>query len=288
MSNAGKSILLLACLCSTAALAQVQVVEAGSDQSTRNRGNAAAPNNNQELLVSLYNQLTALQQEVQSLRGTVEEQGYQLKRLEKEQKDRYMDIDRRLIEMSTTGEDPNAPVSTAANEGTTPSETAKGDVRTTVPYNPVLQSSVKPADTNTAPKASVLPSLNIDQLSEQDLYRTALNLLLDEGNSTDSITLFQNYIDRFPTGQYLPNCLYWQGEAYILLARYPQARDVFERVLRDFPTSQKAAGSMLKLGVVYNLMGDRTLAEQTWRDLQVQYPDSTSELGLAKEYLNKK
>jgi TolA-binding protein len=55
---------------------------------------------NNDLVDSLYSQVEALQQEVQTLRGIVEEQGYQQKRLQTEQRDRYLDIDRRLSAMS--------------------------------------------------------------------------------------------------------------------------------------------------------------------------------------------
>lgn len=265
--------------------AQVQVVEAGGNQApSRNRETINSANSGNELLISLYNQLEALQQEMQTLRGLVEEQGHEVKRLQTETRERYLDIDRRIIAMSVAGEDPNESVSTAANAPGTTSNTQLGDVRTTVPFNPVLQTATLPEQ---APKQSIIPSLNVDQMTEQDLYRTALNLLLEEGNNGDAISLFQRYVERFPDGRLLPNALYWQGEAYILVARYPQARDVFEHVLRDYPEDPKAAGAMLKLGVAYNLMGERALAEQTWREIAISYPDSASENALAKDYISR-
>ncbi|HHX83563.1 MAG TPA: tol-pal system protein YbgF, partial [Pseudomonadaceae bacterium] len=117
------------------------------------------------------------------------------------------------------------------------------------------------------------------------LYHSALSLLLDQGDSQGASQLFQRYIDTHPDGRRLPNALYWQGEALILLADYAGARDMFERVLRDFPQDLKAAGAMLKLGVVYGHLGNRAQAEQTWRDLPLRYPDSSSEIGLARDYL---
>jgi tol-pal system protein YbgF len=267
--------------------AQVQVVESGSQTQARNR-DTTSPNGGNELVISLYNQLETLQQEVQTLRGLVEEQAYLIKRLEAESKERYLDLDGRLTSLNSGAAGTNAPVAptgAALTTGAAPAmgvvvDTPTGDVRTTVPFNPVPQAAAEPQE-------STPPTLPADDLSEQDLYRTALNMLLEEGKAADAVVLFQNYLDRYPAGRLLPNTLYWQGEAMILVAQYPQARDAFARVMNEFPEDPKAAGAMLKLGVVQNLMGDRALAEQTWRDLSIKYPDSTSELALAKDYLSK-
>lgn len=218
----------------------------------------AGPSN--ELVLSLYNQLEALQSEVQTLRGLVEEQGYQIRQLESEARERYLDLDQRLADQAATRADqppvvPLPSVSTpAAIAGTTPA---------------LAQPTV-----TTAPP-----------LSEQDLYRTALSLLLDQGNSQAAVAEFQRYIDDYPAGSLLANALYWQGEALILLAEYSRARDQFERVLRDFPEHQKASGAMLKLGVAYDQLGDRARAEQLWRDLPARYPGSVEEIGHAQRYL---
>src|SRR5690606_13295213 len=114
-------------------------------------------------------------------------------------------------------------------------------------------------------------------------YRSALNLLLEEGKSEESAAMFEVYVQRFPQGRLLPNALYWQGEALILLARYPEAQAAFERVLNEFSTDAKAAGAMLKIGVVQNLLGNRAEAERIWRELPLRFPESASEINLARD-----
>ena len=90
-----RNVLILALgLWSMAATAQVPVVEAGG------RNQRAAETEGNELLLTLYTQLEALQSEVQTLRGMVEEQSNQIRRLQTEQRDRYIDVDRRLSELS--------------------------------------------------------------------------------------------------------------------------------------------------------------------------------------------
>src|SRR5688500_15996639 len=114
------ALILALGLWSMAATAQVPVVEAGG---RGGQPQAAQPEGNQ-LLMSIYTQLESLQQEEQTLRGMVEEQANQLRRLQTEQRDRYLDVDRRLSELSgaaplpSTFPDPNAPAALpGANTG---------------------------------------------------------------------------------------------------------------------------------------------------------------------------
>jgi tol-pal system protein YbgF len=121
---------------------------------------------------------------------------------------------------------------------------------------------------------------------EQELYRSALKLLVEENKYDESIRMFQTYIDAFPQGRLLTNTLYWQGEAYLLVSAFPQAEAVFSRLLTEFPQDPKAAGAMLKLGKAYEGMGDSDKAEQVWQQLPSRYPESANEIRLARDYLN--
>lgn len=49
----------------------------------------------------LLTEIDSLKSEVQALRGFVEEQGYELKKLKEEQKERYLDLDRRISQLLT-------------------------------------------------------------------------------------------------------------------------------------------------------------------------------------------
>lgn len=228
---------------------------------------------NNELVLSLYNQLEALQSEVQTLRGLVEEQGYQIRRLEGDARDRYMDLDRRLSDLATGAGNSNAPAAIAG---------AGGQPQPAPQSQPAASRSSTPAPAATTfqPTAPVAPPL-----SEQDQYRTALSLLLDQGDAQSAVGEFQRYIDAYPRGSLMANAIYWQGEALILLAEYNRARELFERVLRDYPDHQKASGAMLKLGVAYDQLGNRARAEQLWRELPTRFPGSTEEISHAQRYL---
>ena len=93
--------LLVAAVSLTAAtcvMAQVQVVESSpqSTISTVETKAVAAVNPQTEM----FYQLQALQQEVLELRGLVEVQNYEIKRLKQQRLDDYVDLDRRIVEIS--------------------------------------------------------------------------------------------------------------------------------------------------------------------------------------------
>lgn len=258
-----------------------------------------------ELVVSLYNQLQALQGEVQTLRGLVEEQGYQLQRLQTESRDRYIDIDRRLSEMTLnngaqqpfapagagTPSDPGAAANQPFGAPPVPGNTAPSSDLTGVTNNPVsgnggtstpLNGSAAPAAGN-AGGGGAQPLI----LDEEEQYRYALNMLLEETQYVQAIDGFQSYIDRFPTGRRLTNALYWRGEALILESRFDEAIADFTRLMEEFPQDAKAPGAMLKLGVAYDKKGDRRAAEDLWRELPTRYPDAATEIKAAQDYLRR-
>ena len=279
------SIVALLGLGSTLVFGQAQVREAGTP-----RGAAAQPVAGNDLIMSLYNQVEALQQEVQTLRGVVEEQGYQLKRLQTEARDRYLDIDRRLSTQSPAPSlgGPMAPISatgTPVPPTGAPLDTAAAAASSPSSGSPAVTSvpAVVPPPSSTP---AVTPAGSTAAIQdEQELYRTALNLLLDEGKYNESVAMFQTYIDRYPQGRLFTNALYWQGEAYLLASGFTEARDVFNRLLNEYPQDAKAAGAMLKLGMAYKQMGDTTQAAETWRGLRARFPESANEIRLAEENL---
>jgi tol-pal system protein YbgF len=292
-----KLILIVLAIWSSTTIAQVPVVEAGTSSRGQTSPAAGATGGGNELMVTIYNQLEALQQEVQTLRGKVEEQDYQIKRMQTEQRDRYLDIDRRL---SSGAQLPAAVGSAPVPIGAPPVSVLPAPASTTTPAssNGAPASAANTgisANTTPRPSAQVTPPAGANpantasspaiQMDEQELYRTALNLLLEQSNYEQSIQYFQTYISTYPKGRYLTNSYYWQGEAFILVAKFSEARDVFSKILNEFPQDPKAAGAMLKLGVVYQEMGETEQARKTWQEIAVRYPESTTEIREAENHL---
>ncbi len=276
---------LLLLIGSAQVFAQVQVREAGTSRAAAAQLPAQPQSANTELMTTLYTQMEALQQEVQTLRGIVEEQGYQLKRMQNEQKDRYLDIDRRLGALSTaSAPNANQPAVKSQVQALPPPPTLDTSSAATSSVT-TLSTQPAPPPSNSAPVGKK-GSVGVDNgLDEQELYRTALNMLIQENKAEASVPMFQAYIDAYPKGKLFTNALYWQGEAYLAMAAPAKAREVFMRLLSEYPADAKAPGAMLKLGRAYKDMGDAAKAADTWKGLKVKYPENPNEIRLAEESL---
>jgi tol-pal system protein YbgF len=267
---------------SLGALAQVRVVDAGSSQ--ENQPQVPASNNSQnDIMVNMYLQLEALQSEIQNLRGLVEEQSYQIKRMQTEQRDRYLDTDSRLSEINSQVQSYHSgqpiagisPAPSVINPITDSSANANGSSNLTANNQPL-----------TNPVAGGASVAVASPQTEQQLYREALNLLLEDEAFTESINLFQQYIERYPRGRYLTNTLYWQGAAMELAGLHAQAILVLQRLISEFPADAKAPTALLRLGTVYRKMGENAQAASQWRRIAQDYPESVSEIEIANEYLS--
>jgi len=173
---------------SLGALAQVRVVDAGSSQ--ENQQKVPASNNSQnDIMVNMYLQLEALQSEIQNLRGLVEEQSYQIKRMQTEQRDRYLDTDSRLSEINSQVQSYHSgqpiagisPAPSVINPITDSSANANGSSNLTANNQPL-----------TNPVAGGAGVAVASPQTEQQLYREALNLLLEDEAFTERQFLCYN------------------------------------------------------------------------------------------------
>lgn len=197
-------------------------------------------------LSGLFYQLQLLQQEVQELRGQLEEQQYLLQRLQKGQQDQYLDLDKRLAALAA-GQSQPAP------------QTAK----------------TQTAAAGTGPTA-------IGDGTEREAYARSIEYMRAR-KFDESIAGFQQLIVDYPNGQFTPNAFYWLGELFLAQKQREQARQNFMQVINLYPDHQKIPDALYKLGVVYQGLQDDTKALEYLRRVQDQHPQSPA-AALAKKY----
>jgi tol-pal system protein YbgF len=213
-------------------------------------------------LSELFYQLQVLQQEVQELRGLVEEQAYQLNRLARDQKEQYIDLDRRVAGLTTGG----AGAAVAAGAG----QPATGA--------PAAGSSGAGLTAGAATTTSGAAS----GVSEREAYQNAFDLM--KGRKFDeSIAAFNDLIVNYPNGQYTPNAFYWLGELHLAQQNTEQARQAFMQVITLYPDHPKVPDTLYKLGVAYHRLGDTNRAMEYFSQVQTRYPQSSA-AGLAASY----
>jgi len=202
-------------------------------------------------LSELFYQLQVLQQEVQELRGLVEQQSHQLDRLARDQQEQYLDLDRRMQALRSSASQPAA---SAAPSGAGVAAAA---------------ASSRPA----APASG----------SERDAYTAAFNLM-KERQFEASANAFNQLIVDYPNGLYTANAFYWLGELYLAQDETEKARQSFMQVINLYPDHQKVPDALYKLGVVYHRLGDVARARDYLNRTRSEYPQSSA-AGLAQTYL---
>lgn len=244
-----KLLLALTALAAAPVLeAQVRVVEStplerSGAQAQGSTGNAS------NIQAELFYQVQSLQQEVLELRGMVEEQAHEIKRLKQQRMEDYLDLDRRLSRLS--GADSQNPAGGSTGRG---SSGRSGGVDLTS---------------------------DLDSLSETETYRAAYQLLRDR-KLEDATEAFNAYLEQYPQGNYAGNSYYWLGEIYLLKADLEQARDWFSKLLQDFPDDRKVSDAKFKLGKVHHELGNEAKARELLQDVA---GDGSDAARLARRYL---
>ena len=236
--------LLAGALLAGAAWAQVP-----GQQTEPPTGDAAADGS----IAVLYQQIQVLQDDLRRLQGVIEEQGHRIDRLTREQRERYIDLDQRLLQVSQ-GVAPPAPGPTVAD--------------------------VQP------------PGTAVGAQTEEQAYNAAFNVLKtarakppaerSEGY-TQALAMFAALIADYPNGQLTANAFYWRGEIELSLDNLEPARQAFTQLLAVFGDHAKAPDARYKLGVVYHRLGEDEQALRHLDQVIAEHPDHSA-ARLARAY----
>jgi tol-pal system protein YbgF len=220
-------------------------------------------------LSRLFYQLQVLQQEVQELRGLVEEQSYHLSRLARDQKEQYIDLDRRLAELATAGPASGSGLPGGSPPGGLPPRVPAGATDPTVGTLPV------PGTYPGSPAAS--------PASEREAYTRAFDLMKAR-QFEESAAAFNQLIAGYPNGQFTANAFYWLGELSLAQSDAEMARQSFAQVLNLYPDHPKVPDTLYKMGVVYHRLGDLSRSIAYFQQVQEEYANSSA-AGLAARYM---
>ncbi len=216
-------------------------------------------------MMDLMEGVQRLQTELQELRGEVEQQTFTVEQLRQRQRELYLDVDRRLRRMEAGA--PRSPGVAAAPQA--PVAAARP---------PVSAPTARPRATGPAQQAGVMPApaaSSIDPVKEQAAYQRAFNLL-KEGRYDQAANAFNNFLAEFDGGIYADNAQYWLGEAYYVTRQFEPALAEFQKLMEKYPASSKLTHAMLKVGYIYDEMGDKARARQTLGDLVANHPKTTA------------
>lgn len=217
--------------------------------------------------VDLLNRVNELQQEVQTLRGMLEQQNNEVEAAKKRQRDQYIDLDSRLNRLG------GAP---AQGAGVAQEPPAEGQLSPEPLQQPEPARRAPPPAAAPAqpPPMSAPPANGGDAGNEKAAYDEAF-AALREGRYAESARRFQEFLERYPESDLADNANYWLGESYYVTQNYKVALETFQLVLKRYPQSPKAPDALLKLGYCQFELKDWGRAEATLNEVIRRYPDTT-------------
>jgi len=249
-----------------------------------------------DALSLLLEQNQQLRTELQALRGMIEEQGFEVRKLQRDSLSRYTNIDDRLTALESAAiSNPTAPtlgssLPPAAGNSTspdasptyTPPASASGSVSNPASNQSLARAAlgIEPEPSNgisgTASPRSIgggRGTLQPAVLSEQQLYQMAYDSVINS-NFERSIAEFDQYLSIYPDGRFVTNAHYWKGQAYQYLDRFAEARDSYEIILDQYPDAAKLPDAMYGLSGAYQGLGNLQRARQLLNDIKRRFPNT--------------
>ena len=254
---------------------------------------AAEPGN--EALTILLDQNRAMTAEIQALRGLVEEQGFEIRKLQRESLDRYADIDSRLRSLEqgqTAPSTASSPTTLPTTSNTTAISGGVAPLSGTGANTPAVErGAVTTAGGSTAATAEIpgsisgnapvtapinansRPTLQPAVVSEQELYQMAYESAINS-QFERAIAEFDQYLSIYPNGRFTTNAHYWKGQSYLYLSQFQEAVESYEIILQQYPNAAKVPDAMYGLGVAFEGLGNVARARQLMQDIKRRFPNT--------------
>ena len=237
---------------------------------------AAGSNANSDALSLLLEQNQQLRSELQALRAIIEEQGFEVRKLQRDSLTRYTSTDDRLSALEQ-GASPITLSGGAVSSATDTAESIASAADSSMTNSRLVDSNenVRAGGPNSlkSPAVSERRTLQPAVLSEQQLYQMAYDSVINS-NFERSIAEFDQYMSVYPTGRFVTNAHYWKGQAYLYLDRYAEAKDSYEIILNRYEDSAKLADAMYGLGLSYQGLGNITQAKQLLNEIKRRFPNT--------------
>lgn len=207
-------------------------------------------------MLSVFKKMDTLMQEVQELRGKLEEQNFAIQNLQQSQKALYSDVDKHVNEVEPEKVGAQlAPILTQEQPNAIPSAISAFDFSDGTTSQAV------------APQA--------ERFQEQEMYQQAYQFI--QSKDYDSALMgFKSLVKTYPRGQHAPNANYWMGEIYLVQGELDLAAHAFDEVYQEFPQHPKASDALLKLGYVEYAKGQWIRSRNLLTQVKSQFPSSTS------------
>ena len=202
--------------------------------------------------LEIVSQVQQLQGDLRELRGALEDSHHTIEDLKRRQREYYLDLDRRLIDVESR------PVVAASVEPVMKPPANGVSMANTV--DPAVSAPVNPVELSQREAAGDGSPVDLKILEQQE-YQQAFDLL-KAAKYDQAVEAFDQFLKVYPAGEYADNARYWIGESYYVTRNFSKALSQFNLLLENDPQSGKRAGTQLKIGYIYYEQGKWAQANQ--------------------------
>ncbi|MCE0813983.1 cell division protein CpoB [Buttiauxella sp. S04-F03] len=203
-------------------------------------------NAHSQLLTQLQQQLSDNQNDIDSLRGQIQESQYQLNQVVERQKQILLQIDS---------------LGSGAAAGQAAGSTDQGAAAAATPD----------AGAAAETPAAAAPVQGGDANSD---YNAAIAMVQDKSRQDEALAAFQSFVKKYPDSTYQPNANYWLGQLNYNKGKKDDAAFYFASVVKNYPKSPKAPDAMYKVGVIMQDKGDTAKAKAVYQQVIKQFPNT--------------
>lgn len=124
----------------------------------------------------------------------------------------------------------------------------------------------------------------LNEKSEKESLYAAAYETFKEGKYDKARMEFENFLKLHPRTEYSGNAQFWIGECYYNEQQYEKAILEYEKVVTNFPEGNKVPYALLKQGLSFQHLGDKTSAKLFLQQVIRDYPN-TNQAGIARSKL---
>jgi len=189
-------------------------------------------------LVNLTQQVSAMERRDSELQGQVESLEYESETTADRQRQLYADLDARIQE---------------------------------------LEASLQASNSRSVLDGGTLSpgQLPVPDGSDRDNYQAAFELLKEQRYEPAAMA-FQQFLIAYPDSELADNAQYWLAESHYVTQMFDEALSEFEVVITDFPRSRKVPDALLKMGYCSYELEQWDSARESLERVTAEYPETTA------------
>ena len=133
------------------------------------------------------------------------------------------------------------------------------------------------ASTASLPRSKPSPSRPSPAISAEELFDRGMESFR-AGELGQAVLDFEEFADKHPGHPLAPSAEFWIGEAYFRSRDFEQAAQKYQKAIDLAPTGERAPDALLRLGLALRSLHREDRARDVWARLLRDFPDSEAAL----------